>query len=805
MSDELNGPFPGPILYFYEDPEEKRQRIEGAQPPPESVRVPRLEASGEAEPDALDYPLLRFPWEPWSQGTQTQSLARQYADWLNEIGAARLAEFRSMLEQAGAPMPTAGLEPGDLTALGSWFQEWFRLVAIPFVEQGFIDVDSTDRLGSAWVRSRPRSQGYSRSLDALIGSLAHDLALVIADSARRDRPDLTWQFAFDARRQRFLITVGADQQEFDLVEHLVEFVVQSAARPRGALGRELRQWYCLTLQRCRDRVVTRSPVPPAWEVFPDFRSNFSYPRRSVSRPQRSDPPATAGLIEAAEKFQQAGWFESVKLSPAELARAAQAAWRTSERVDIPDDPAEMHWRLLLLDGGRTWSEDVEAGIRSGDGVYQAIAESLSHSGLKAVRGLYNTEEDWTSAPGDLRLMLLAQRGKPKVVIPSPAPCISAALFTGLNRLVPDDGPRLWFFDHGPPLGIVTRATQAERDALERLTGISLDPNPPAWWAALAPIPEYPGTSKPDRAGQSPKAAREPVSRQAKAAIKTGVRGGGSRRAAADAPTAQQAFAHLMRDLIAPALRELGFKGSVTRGFFLTSGDYGGGFSTQKSVHSTKDEVLFWVHLTAFHRPTNSVYWDTQLHALIPGNESFMHWTVRADEPAEPVGDHLLRLFRSYGWPAIQAALDSPGYPPDPSATWVRSFDPEPNPAAQGASGPSLGPLTWLVHRATHQDDDVFAELADSDEMVRMEAAMVIGSDELHNDRAIPALLNRLEFDPSPHVRERAALGLGRVCDQPKVRAAFLAAAADDEDVQVRWAARYGLRLAANAAAGGQAG
>jgi HEAT repeat protein len=87
----------------------------------------------------------------------------------------------------------------------------------------------------------------------------------------------------------------------------------------------------------------------------------------------------------------------------------------------------------------------------------------------------------------------------------------------------------------------------------------------------------------------------------------------------------------------------------------------------------------------------------------------------------------------------------------------------------------------------------------------MEAAMVIGSDELHQDRAIPALLNRLEFDPSPHVRERAALGLGRVCDQPEVREAFLAAAADDEDVQVRWAARYGLRLAANAAAGGQAG
>jgi HEAT repeats len=805
MSEEFDGLDSGPILIFYEDPDEKRQRIEGAQPPPESVRAPRLAGSGQAERDALDYPLFKFPWEPWAQGTETQSLAMQYAVWLNEIGPARLAAFRSLLERAGAPMPAARQEPADLAALGCWFQEWFGLVAIPFARQGFIEVDSTDRLGSAWVRPSPHSQGYSRTLDALIGSLAHDLALVVADSARRNQAHRTWQFAFDPGRQRFVITLEADQHEFDLIEHLVEFIVQSAARPRGAKGRDLKRWYSLTLQRCRDRVMTGSPVPRAYEVFPDFRSDLSYPRRSVSRPQRSDPPATAGLIEAAEKFQEAGWFESVKLSPADLARAVQAAWRAQEREDLPDDRAAMHWRLLLLDGGRTWSEDVEAEIQSGDGVYQAIAESLSHVGLKAVRGLHSTDEDWTSAPGNLHLTLEAQRGKPKVVIPSPVPYISAALFTGLNQLLPDDGPRLWFFDHGSPLGIATRATQDERDALEQLTGISLDRDPPAWWAALAPIPQYAADSKPDRAGQPPKPARQPVSRRSKSATKTGVRADGSRRAAADAPTAKQAFVHLMRDHVAPALRELGFKGSLTRGYFIASGDYKGGFSTQTSIHNTKDEVVFWVHLTAFHRPTNSVYWNMQLLALIPANESFIHWTVRADEPVEPVGEHLLGVFRSYGWPAIQAALDSPGYPPDPSATWARSFAPGPNPAVQTASGPNLGPLTWLIHRGTHRDDDIFADLADTDEIVRMEAAMAIGSDELHDDRAIPALLNRLEFDPSPHVRERAALGLGNVSGRPEVLDGLRASAAEDEDFKVRWAARYGVRLARNAAASARAG
>lgn len=287
MSDEFEGPIPEfgfPILFFHEDPDEKRQRIEGAQPPPESVLAPRLVGSAELEPDALEYRLLKFPWEPWSQGTETQPLARRYADWLKEIEAARLAEVRSLLEQAGAPIRRDQQEAADLDALGAWAQRWCAALAVPLVQQGFIDLDSIDRLGTAWVAPSPHHQGYSRSVHALVGSLAHDFAFIVVDSARQDRPDLAWQCAFDTDRRRFLITLGPDQQAFDLIEHLVEYVVQSAARPRGANGRELKHWYGLTLRRCRDRVVSGSPVPQAYEVFPDLRSQLSYPRRSVSRP-----------------------------------------------------------------------------------------------------------------------------------------------------------------------------------------------------------------------------------------------------------------------------------------------------------------------------------------------------------------------------------------------------------------------------------------------------------------------------------------------------------------------------------------
>jgi hypothetical protein len=334
----------------------------------------------------------------------------------------------------------------------------------------------------------------------------------------------------------------------------------------------------------------------------------------------------------------------VKFSSPDLARAAQAAWRFYEGSDIPSAAAEMYWRLLILDASRTWSDDVDAGVRPTDGIYEIVVREASRIRGKTLGRLWSAAEDWASRPGDLLLSFRLRRVKQRLLIPSPGPT----------------------------------------------------------------------------AGASP-------------------------------VTAQAAFDRLMRDLVAPALHDLGFTGKGPRWFAYRSGDYEATFSTQKSRYSTKEEVEFWVHLTAVHLPTKSVYWTMQLHALVPG--SFSRWTVRADSPAEPTAEHLLGVFRHYGWPAIQAALDSPGYPPDPGATWPRAFEPEPGPAARGATGPNLGPLTWPLRRTGERDD------------------------------------------PSPPVRSAAAGALRPLAEQPQVYAAFRAAADQDEDHEVRWGARYALRLA----------
>ena len=65
----------------------------------------------------------------------------------------------------------------------------------------------------------------------------------------------------------------------------------------------------------------------------------------------------------------------------------------------------------------------------------------------------------------------------------------------------------------------------------------------------------------------------------------------------------------------------------------------------------------------------------------------------------------------------------------------------------------------------------------------------------YDPRAFQALLARLETDPGPCIRQGVAWYLlGRAHEDPSAQA-LRAAAAEDEDADVRWIARYALRIA----------
>ncbi len=211
------------------------------------------------------------------------------------------------------------------------------------------------------------------------------------------------------------------------------------------------------------------------------------------------------------------------------------------------------------------------------------------------------------------------------------------------------------------------------------------------------------------------------------------------------------------------------------------------------IRRIKDFLVqsFAVNLSAWHAPSEAVYWNRQLHGLIPGNRQGW-WVISDPRSADSVGETLLAAFHGYGWPAMLAALDNPGFPPDPDAQWNRTF-----PLPPGADGRARErrDAPWFTRATGSQHDALFADIANEDLVDRFSALQVIGSDALDDPRAIPALLNSLEHDPSPDVRRMAASGLRDLASRDEVRHALRFAAAEDEDLEVRWEARYASRLA----------
>jgi len=233
-------------------------------------------------------------------------------------------------------------------------------------------------------------------------------------------------------------------------------------------------------------------------------------------------------------------------------------------------------------------------------------------------------------------------------------------------------------------------------------------------------------------------------------------------------TAQDGYRLMLRGYVAPALRELGFRRGPSPGAFrCETATHAAEVRFRKSRGSSRQSVSFWVDMHASDIKTEFVYWDWTLTGLAP--ELVLLWVVEAGRPVGPVASEVLRVFRSYGWPAIQAALDNPGYPRDSAVRWPRTFP--------------------KIPRGLRFDDEVAADRrsrAELEELMRRADG---------DTGAFQALLVRLETDPDPGNRQAAAWWLLRRANEERCRRALRAAADEDEDVEVRWIARYAFRLA----------
>jgi len=442
--------------------------------------------------------MIQFPWPPWTLTVYmklTQAQATAWAGWLNEAESDRFPVFTSFLEKAGGVTAWPVRESKEWTELGAWVYRWFPVAVEPYIDRkdsdsqlGFFQDQPEVRLGSAWAPWIPSGHGYSPSADALLHSVAVDLAALVTTSARASRPGLRWQAGSDPTFSDFFLTLDLGEEPFPLIRRIREFLVQSVADPRGTRGQQLRQWRCGELYRCYQWAATGEAPAPEWEQFPGSNEDREGCRYSLIKPSPTEPEPPSELVTPIAAFRQAGWFGKSKLSDARLAQAVATTWRAYEGEEITPISAEINWRLLALDCDRTWSEDVNAGACPGDNLHERTLFAISKVVGKSMRSLRDAVEAWVSPDGDVELSFWLSRRQCRVRLPSPRQYLSPALITGINELLPDSSPRLWFAGSPSPIAVVTRATAAERDALQHLTGVALSDTPPGWWTRLAPLP-----------------------------------------------------------------------------------------------------------------------------------------------------------------------------------------------------------------------------------------------------------------------------------------------------------------------------
>jgi uncharacterized protein DUF4304 len=137
-------------------------------------------------------------------------------------------------------------------------------------------------------------------------------------------------------------------------------------------------------------------------------------------------------------------------------------------------------------------------------------------------------------------------------------------------------------------------------------------------------------------------------------------------------TAQDTFRAMMREQIAPALRELGFKGSG-QVYLLPSGTHWAMLSFQKSAYSDAERIRFavnfdvttkeeWEHrrraFGAPARPSPSWLHNRSIaDQLLPGGGWMQHWWhLRINEPVRPLVDDVVSRIEHEALPAMRAAI-----------------------------------------------------------------------------------------------------------------------------------------------------
>jgi len=317
-------------------------------------------------------------------------------------------------------------------------------------------------------------------------SLAHDIAFIVAAEVRKIRPEASWEVIrerFASGVYRWIAFPDRDGEELVgygrvLLSRILAAEGQVERLTHGAQGPEV------VLTRLRAQVKRlSSKAMAAAPAEPEGPAKVWSSRFEVRRPPKPGAPAAPRpLVEALEAFRNAGFFASRAGESAEkLAKSFQEMWRAVEEEELPLDPLVLlDDALLELDYERTYAEMVDAGVLPGEKAYETTVRGLAKVSDGALE-VISVDEDWTSEEDYMTVTVDLPGGTHRIRLRQMIDWMDPYIVTELNALLPEDGPRFWFFDNGGQYGLVVRATRAERQALAEARGTRLDEEPPTWW------------------------------------------------------------------------------------------------------------------------------------------------------------------------------------------------------------------------------------------------------------------------------------------------------------------------------------
>jgi len=171
---------------------------------------------------------------------------------------------------------------------------------------------------------------------------------------------------------------------------------------------------------------------------------------------------------------------------------------------------------------------------------------------------------------------------------------------------------------------------------------------------------------------------------------------------------------MMRGLIGPALRQLGFTGTL-REFKYDSRNQFGVVAWQKDG---RDVVR--TQILRFTANVSHLCGADRIGELMPVPAHDTWWEIMGGQSYESVAESVITAVRRDALPAIQAGLEDPGRP-DVDLRRSRAFSPGDPDTGRAATSSSF------VQPAGTEDDEVFTWFTSSDPRMRLDAAEIVTS------------------------------------------------------------------------------